>query len=65
MILTTDFSNISGSIRCINAFVLMLIGLCSFVFIFVVTVIAIVFAAGVDLNPNKKISPTFPYPGHL
>ena len=33
MIMTTDFLNINGSIRCINVFVLMLIGFCSFVFI--------------------------------
>ena len=62
MIVTTDFLNINGSKRCINAFVLMLIGFCSFVFIFVVTVIALVFVAGVDFDPNKKMSPTFPYP---
>ena len=33
MIVTTDFLNINGSIRCIDVFVLMLIGFCSFVFI--------------------------------
>ena len=60
MIVTADFLNINGSIRCINAFFLMLIGFCSFVFIFVVTVIAIVFVAGVD--SDRKMSPTFPYP---
>ena len=62
MIVTTDFLNINGGIRCINVFVLILIGFCSFVFIFVVTVIALVFVAGVDLDPNRKMSPTFPYP---
>ena len=56
MIVTTDFLNINGSIRCINVFVLMLTGFCSFVFIFVFTVIAIVFVAGVDLDrtPTEK-----------
>ena len=45
-----------------NVFVLMLTGFCSSVFIFVVTVMAIVFVAGVDLDPNRKMSPTFPNP---
>ena len=35
----------------------MLIGFCSFVFIFDVTVIAIVFAAGVGLDLNQKHKP--------
>ena len=60
--MTTDVLNINGSIRCINVFVLMLVGFCSFVFIFVVTVIAKVFFAGVDLDTNRKMIPTFPYP---
>ena len=46
----------------INVFVLMLIGFCLFIFSFVVTVLAIVLVAGVDLDPNRKMSPTFPYP---
>ena len=62
IIVTTNFLNINGSMRCINVFVLMLTGFCSSVFIFVVTVIAIVFVAGVDLDPNRKMSPTFPNP---
>ena len=48
-----------GQYKMINVFVLMLIGFCSFVFIFVVTVIAIVFVTGVDLDPNRKMSYTF------
>ena len=40
----------------------MLTGFCFFIFIFVVTVVAIVLVAGVDLDPNRKMSPTFPYP---
>jgi len=42
MIVTTDVLNINCSIKCINVFVLMFIGFCLFIFIFVVTVVAIV-----------------------
>ena len=40
----------------------MLIGFCLFVFIFVVTAVSIVCIAGVDLDPNSKMGPTFAYP---
>ena len=40
----------------------MLIGFCLSIFIDVVTVVAIVLVAWVDLDPNRKMSPTFPYP---
>ena len=40
----------------------MLIGFSLSIFIFVVTVVAIVLVAGVDLDPNRKMSPTFLYP---
>ena len=63
MTVTMDFLNINGSIRGIlNVFVLVLIGFCSFVFIFVVTVIATVFVAEIDLDPSRKMSSAFRYP---
>lgn len=40
----------------------MLIGFCLFAFIFVVTAVSIVCIAGVDLDLNSKMSPTFAYP---
>ena len=40
----------------------MLIGFRFLVFIFVVTAVAIVCIAWVDLDPNSKMSPTFAYP---
>ena len=57
MIVTTDFLNINGSI-CFDANWVLFVCF----FIFVVTVIAKFFVAGVDLDTNRKMSPTFPYP---
>ena len=61
MIVTTDFLNINGSIRCINVFVLMLIGFVR-LFLFLSSLSLLLFVAGVDLDPSRKMSPTFPYP---